>query len=117
MKLLAWLFKFMVVPLGISLLIFAFLQQPLYSGKLNINRDYNSVTIVRDEYGIPSIKSKTFRDTLYGLGFAQGTDRLWQIFIRKLAVEGRLSEVLGEKTVEVDKMMRTLSFYRYAEYN
>lgn len=69
--------KYIVIPIAISIFIFGVLQQPLYSGKININRNYNTVSIIRDQYGIPTIESKTFLDTLYGLGFAQGTDRLW----------------------------------------
>jgi len=107
---------YLIVPLVLSCAIFLFVQLPNHSGVQVVSRNYNPVTIKRDKFGIPTIESKTYRDTLYGLGYAQGQDRLWQTYIKKMLTAGRLSEVLGERTLDVDKFMRTLSLERYAKY-
>src|SRR5688572_22287904 len=100
---------YLIIPILLSFGMIIFLQLPSYSGDVVVPRNYNTVTINRDEYGIPTIKSKTYRDVLYGLGYAQGQDRLWQIYIKKMFIAGRLSEVLGEKVLETDKFLRVLS--------
>jgi penicillin amidase len=55
----------------------------------------DSVTIVRDEFGIPHIFATTNRGLFEGFGYAVAQDRLWQLeFFRRLAY-GTLSEIFG----------------------
>jgi len=73
------------------------------------------VEIVRDRWGVPHIYAVGQRDLLFAQGFAHAQDRLWQMdFFRRL-VAGRLSEVMGEVTLPVDRWVRTLSMRRVAE--
>ena len=45
------------------------------------------------DLGLKLVEAKTFEGAIYGLGFAQAKDRLWQMhFLRRLAF-GRVSEV------------------------
>ena len=48
------------------------------------------------------------RDAMFLVGYAQAQDRLWQIDLVRRAASGRLSEILGEKTLEFDQWMRTI---------
>ncbi len=65
--------------------------------------------------GIPTISAKNEHDAFFGLGWVHAEDRLWQMDFQRRAASGRLSEVLGARTLEIDKLMRTLGFARAAE--
>jgi penicillin amidase len=63
----------------------------------------SEVTIKRDNYGVPHVYSDTVKGLFYGYGYALAEDRLYQIEMFRRTFEGRLSEVLGEKLLELDK--------------
>ena len=64
--------------------------------------------------GVPHIFAETTSDGYFALGFVHAQDRLWQMdFLRRLA-PGRLSEVLGETTVDIDRFFRLLGLARLA---
>jgi len=70
------------------------MHSPL-SGLISINSIYGSITIVFDkEYGIPYINGTTDEAVYFGLGFAQASDRFYDLQIRRILFNGRLSEVL-----------------------
>ena len=52
---------------------------------------------------------------VFAQGFVHAQERLWQMDFTRRVVFGRLSEVLGEAALPVDRVMRTLGFYRTAE--
>ncbi len=67
------------------------------------------VEILLDKHGIPHIRAGSERDALFGLGFCNARDRLWQLdFLRREAL-GRLSELLGPEAHGTDLRMRTLA--------
>lgn len=68
-----------------------------------------SVSIVRDEYGIPSIRGKNERDIFYAQGYVHAQDRLFQMVLMKHMFLGRMSEIFGKKTIGVDRYMRYLN--------
>jgi len=73
------------------------------------------VSIVRDGYGIPRIAAKTERDAYFALGYVHAQDRFFQMeFMRRLGA-GRLSEIVGDSTLPIDRWMRVLGLYRLAE--
>ena len=73
------------------------------------------VSIVRDRYGIPRIGAKTERDAYFALGYVHAQDRFFQMeFMRRMGA-GRLSEIVGEPTLPLDRWMRVLGLYRLAE--
>lgn len=55
-----------------------------------------SVTIARDETGTPHIYARSTAAAMYGLGYAQAQDRLFQMNYRRLAMQGRLAEHFAE---------------------
>ncbi len=73
------------------------------------------VEIHRDAAAIPTIRAQTDDDAYFALGFVHAEDRFWQMELTRRFGAGRLSEILGEKTVAADKWMRTLGLYRLAE--
>lgn len=66
-----------------------------------------SVTIERDERGVPHIFATSDRDAIVALGYVTAQDRLFQMdFISRVAA-GRMSEVFGPSSIEADKYLRT----------
>ncbi len=72
------------------------------------------VEIVRDENGVPHIFASTDKDAYFSLGYVHAQDRMWQLEMNRRIGAGRLSEILGEPTVDIDKFIRTLGTYRAA---
>jgi penicillin amidase len=85
------------------------------SGVLPLTGLGGDVEIIRDRWGVPHIYATDARDLFFAQGFVHAQDRLFQMeFWRRLGA-GRLSEVLGEPTVEVDRWLRVLGLRRVAE--
>jgi penicillin amidase len=61
-----------------------------------------NLTIFRDSEGIPHIFAKNYDDIFYGLGYAQGQDRLYTLYFKKMLVEGRVSEIFGKDALLLD---------------
>ena len=70
------------------------------------------VEIVRDNANVPHIFGETDADVFHGLGFAHAQDRLWQMMMLRRTAQGRLSEVFGTATVDIDSFVRRLDLYR-----
>ncbi|MBI6629047.1 penicillin acylase family protein [Pontibaca salina] len=73
------------------------------------------VEIVRDNANVPHILGESDTDVFFGLGYTHAQDRLWQMTILRRTVQGRLSEVFGNRTVAIDRLMRRLDLYRLAQ--
>ena len=74
-----------------------------------------SVTILRDAYGIPHIFTRganTARRSGYANGWAQAEDRLFQMDILRRAATGRLAERLGPDYLLMDEVARRDGFTR-----
>ncbi|HIC16011.1 MAG TPA: penicillin acylase family protein [Gemmatimonadetes bacterium] len=71
--------------------------------------------ILRDKWGIPHIYADRDDDLFFAYGYAMAQDRLWQLdYLRRKAL-GRLSEVLGPSSLEVDTVSRTVGMRQLAE--
>ena len=70
--------------------------------------DGESVTIYRDEWGVPHIYAKTDRAAAYALGYVQAEDRLDDIYAALRTGLGKMSEVFGADFVQQDYVMRLL---------
>lgn len=82
------------------------------TGTLKIAGISGSVTIARDELGVPFVKADSEQDAFFGAGYAAASDRLWQMYSTKLAVTGRLAEIAGSKMLPVDVYMRSVGVKR-----
>jgi penicillin amidase len=88
---------------------------PQIDGRIALAGLSATVEVLRDSDGVVTIEAQSTPDATRALGYVHAQDRLVQMdFMRRLGA-GRLSEVMGQSTVEVDRMMRTLGFYRLAE--
>ncbi|MEM8777165.1 MAG: penicillin acylase family protein, partial [Pseudomonadota bacterium] len=85
---------------------------PDYTKELEVSGITAPVEIVRDNSNVPHIFGETDEDTFFALGYAHAQDRLWQMVILRRTIQGRLSEIFGMPTVEIDKLMRRYDLYR-----
>jgi len=65
-----------------------------------------SVTIIRDNFGVPHIYGKTDADAVFGLLYAQCEDDFKRVEMNYIEKLGRLSEVNGEKDLYNDLLIR-----------
>ena len=88
---------------------------PTLDGLEAVDGLHETVEIVRDANAIPHIFANNAHDAYFALGYVHAQDRMWQMeFTRRLGA-GRLAEVLGERTLEIDRFIRTLGLDRLAE--
>jgi len=88
---------------------------PDLDGEVVVEELERPVTIIRDRHGIPHIEAETFEDAVFAQGFAHAQDRLWQLEFQRRVAAGRLSELVGEHGLPIDRFMRMLGIYRQAE--
>lgn len=117
--------KFMKWALGlialivIGCLVFIWLGLPSLNsyqndGQIAIPGLKAEVSIKRDAKGMPYIKAANVHDLIMGQGFAAAQDRLFGMDMLRRFAAGRLSEVLGKKTLGLDMLERTIGFQRNA---
>lgn len=87
---------------------------PQYEGTLRVPGVGQTVSIERDDHGVPHIFAASEEDGYYGLGFVHAQDRLFQMEMTRRIGEGRLSEISGEKTLLLDAWSRRIGFKRIA---
>lgn len=67
-----------------------------------------TVTVVYDDRGVPHIFAANEPDAYRALGYVVARDRLFQLELQTLAASGRLTEVAGDRALELDRQMRRL---------
>ena len=87
---------------------------PKYNKTLVVNKIENEVEIIRDSSNIPHIFAGSDNDAFFALGYAHAQDRFWQLNILRRSAQGRLSELFGQKTFELDEFIRRLDLYNLA---
>ncbi|MEM8576984.1 MAG: penicillin acylase family protein [Pseudomonadota bacterium] len=87
---------------------------PDYDRSVSVQGLSASVEIVRDNANVPHILAQADRDAFFGLGFVHAQDRLWQMTTLRRTAQGRLSELFGAPTLDVDALMRRLDLYNLA---
>lgn len=88
---------------------------PQEDGEIALPGVNAEITVTRDDRGVPTIQAQSTADAYFALGFVHAQDRLFQMDAMRRLGAGRLSEVIGEDTMETDRLMRTLGLYRSAE--
>lgn len=88
---------------------------PRHSGEMSSPFISNSVNVSFDDYGVPSIEAKTREDLYFALGYIHASERLWQMTLSQLSIEGRFAEFFGEEVLPYDRLLRTVGFRRTAQ--
>ncbi|MFN3246391.1 MAG: penicillin acylase family protein, partial [Leptonema sp. (in: bacteria)] len=82
---------------------------PNYDGKIYSPKIKSTVQIFRDDYDMPIIKAENEEDLAFGIGYAMAQDRLFQMDLIRRAIQGKLSEILGESLIPTDKFFLTIT--------
>ena len=72
---------------------------PIAEGALEVSGVSGTVRIGRDEYGVAYIDAITDADAWFGLGYAHGQDRAFQLESILRLVRETLSEMIGPDTL------------------
>jgi penicillin G amidase len=80
------------------------------NGKLSIPGLTQSVTVLRDRWGVAHIYAQNQHDLFFGQGFVAAQDRLFQMELWKRSGQGRLAEVLGPSALLRDINARRLRY-------
>lgn len=83
-------------------------------GRIYLPALHAPVTVQRDRWGIAHITAVDRHDLLLAQGFVHAQERLWQMELNRRAANGTLSAVFGSRTLETDRLARTLGFARLA---
>ena len=104
-----------IAVLGVGLVYYlASRSLPDYDAVVRVPALSAPVEIVRDNANVPHIFGQSDRDVFQALGFAHTQDRLWQMMMLRRTAQGRLSELFGTSTVDIDSFLRRLDIYRLA---
>jgi penicillin amidase len=73
------------------------------------------VEVIFDGFGVPSIYARDADDAWFVAGMMHARDRLWQMELYRRVTMGRLSQILGESTLPIDKRFLALGLRAAAE--
>ncbi len=76
--------------------------------KVLVNGLKGKAEVVYDDRSVPHIFADSLADALFMQGYLHAKDRLWQMDFATRAASGRLSEVLGEKSITKNGMVNYL---------
>ncbi len=119
-RILKWFIISIVAIVGIFFLYSIYeinSYRPVTDGTVQLKGLSNTVTVIRDRWGVPHITAEKNSDAYHALGYVMAQDRLWQMDILRRAAAGRLSEIIpkNEKIRLSDKIFRTLCIRYYSE--
>ncbi|MFQ5567216.1 MAG: penicillin acylase family protein, partial [Paracoccaceae bacterium] len=64
---------------------------------------------------VPHIRAGSDHDAFFAMGLVHAQDRLWQMELSRRAAQGALSALFGERTVGLDRLVKTLDLYGLAD--
>jgi penicillin amidase len=104
-----------VVAVAAAVLIVPRQNDYQVDGTLHLKGIAAPIEIVRDAAGIPYVRASSRDDLFFGQGYATAQDRLFQMHLTRLFAQGRLGELAGERTRDLDLRLRTFGFHRLAK--
>lgn len=117
---LRWLLRALLAALGVGAVLAGLAwylvsgSLPDYDGPVDLAGLEAPVEVIRDANAIPHIRATTEHDTWFALGAIHAQDRLWQMELSRRAAQGRLSALFGNRTLALDRMVKTLNLYGLA---
>ena len=88
---------------------------PQTDGEVQIPGVQAKVEVRRDVQGIPQIYAESPEDLFLAQGYVQAQDRFYEMDFKRHVTSGRLSELLGESTLETDQFLRALDWRGVAQ--
>jgi penicillin G amidase len=105
---------FLVIPF-VFLFILLSGSKPDLDGTVKAPGLGASVSIARDSLGVPTILASTRADLAYGLGYAHGQDRFFQMDLSRRLAAGELSQIFGQIALAQDRQARLFRFRNVAQ--
>jgi penicillin amidase len=87
---------------------------PKINGRVRLEGLQAETTVIRDSWGVPHIYAANTHDLYFTQGYIHAQDRFWQMEFWRRQGSGRLSEILGESAVDIDRFIRTVGWHRTA---
>ncbi len=113
-KYLLWLTLFIVLVLGVVVLFYSFHAKSIPNGAFLHNDLRDKLTIQFDQSDVAHIQAKYPNDAYFALGYLHARERTWQMEFNRRLASGTLSEILGEKTIGIDRFIKTIGIRRAA---
>lgn len=88
---------------------------PLLDGQLALPGLHAPVEVLIDAQGVPAAYARDPDDAWFTAGVLHARDRLWQMELYRRVTRGRLSEVMGARTIPIDQRFLTLGLREAAE--
>jgi penicillin amidase len=104
----------LIILLMIGIWVFFRLPMPDYDGTVELEGLVSHVEVRFDPYGVPHVFAENNDDLFFAQGYITARERMFQMDMTRLAGRGELSTLFGEVTVSLDKLTKTLGFYRLA---
>lgn len=104
----------LAVLLATVLAVYVYRSFPALDGELKLAGLGAPVTVARDAADVTHIQAQSPHDAWLALGYVHAQERGWQLEFNRRVMHGELSEVLGEATLDTDKLMRTLGIMEAA---
>ena len=112
----AIVFVFLLAGLGVLWLRSAAKNAlPQLDGDIHLVGLSASVTVRRDQHGVPHIDAATQQDMFIAQGYVTAQDRLWQMDTYRRSANGELAEILGPSLLRHDKAQRMFQFRNTAQ--
>jgi penicillin amidase len=110
------LFGLLIIAIALTIVAVITVRRswPETEGVVQLGNLDAPVEIYRDTYGIPHIYASTEHDLYLAQGYVHAQDRFWQMEFWRRIGSGRLSEVLGESSLDFDRTIRTIGWHRTA---
>jgi penicillin amidase len=88
---------------------------PQLDGEIQVSGLRAPVEVLFDPHGVPHVYASGPEDAWFAAGVLHARERFWQMELYRRAASGRLSEILGERTLPVDRRFLTLDLRAAAE--
>ncbi|GAB3267773.1 penicillin acylase family protein [Larkinella harenae] len=82
---------------------------------ISIQGTREEVTVLYDDLHVPHVFAKNDYDAYFAQGYVTARDRLWQMEFQTHAAAGRISELIGDRALELDRYNRRLGMVYGAE--
>lgn len=87
---------------------------PTYSGTVAVSGITETVSIQRNDQGVPTITADNTDDLFFAQGYAHAQDRFWEMDFRRHVTAGRVAELFGESQLGTDQFLRSLDWHGIA---
>lgn len=87
---------------------------PGIDGQVYLKGLKDQVEVIRDEWGVAHIYAQNMHDLIFAQGYVHAQDRLFQMEMNRKVARGRLSEIIGKKALDTDRIARTMGYERVA---